>query len=202
MLNALLASATPVHGAWGSGRLLRTSLVSVLMTDQGRTFVGAVQPSVLYAAAARARPQGHGTLTAISTSGLTKRFRGGQLAVDHIDLAVPARLGLRLPRPERVGQDHHDQDAARPGLPDQRASATLLDVPMPDGATRVLHRVGSLVEGPAFYPFLTGPTTWPGTTRRTGPPTRARRGPGSRRPWTGWACWPRRRSGTATTPSA
>src|ERR1700685_1657705 len=27
---------------------------------------------------------------------------------------------------------------------------------MPDGATRVLHRVGSLVEGPAFYPFLTG----------------------------------------------
>jgi ABC-2 type transport system ATP-binding protein len=35
-------------------------------------------------------------------------------------------------------------------------SATLLDVPMPDGATRVLHRVGSLVEGPAFYPFLAG----------------------------------------------
>jgi len=29
-------------------------------------------------------------------------------------------------------------------------------VPMPDGATQVLHRVGSLVEGPAFYPFLTG----------------------------------------------
>jgi ABC-2 type transport system ATP-binding protein len=27
---------------------------------------------------------------------------------------------------------------------------------MPGGATRVLHRVGSLVEGPAFYPFLTG----------------------------------------------
>ena len=27
---------------------------------------------------------------------------------------------------------------------------------MPDGATQVLHRVGSLVEGPAFYPFLTG----------------------------------------------
>ncbi len=52
VLRTLLASATPVHGAWGSGRLLRTSLVSVLMTDQGQTFVGAVQPSVLYAAAA------------------------------------------------------------------------------------------------------------------------------------------------------
>ena len=53
VLQALLGSATPVHGAWGSGRLLRTSLVSVLMTDQGSTFAGAVQPSVLYAAAAR-----------------------------------------------------------------------------------------------------------------------------------------------------
>ena len=52
VLSALLASATPVHGAWGTGRLLRTSLVSVLMTDQGSTFVGAVEPSVLYAAAA------------------------------------------------------------------------------------------------------------------------------------------------------
>ena len=54
VLSALLASATPVHGAWGTGRLLRTSLVSVLMTDQGSTFVGAVQPSVLYAAASGA----------------------------------------------------------------------------------------------------------------------------------------------------
>jgi ABC-2 type transport system ATP-binding protein len=35
-------------------------------------------------------------------------------------------------------------------------SASLLGVPMPDGATTVLHRVGSLVEGPAFYPFLAG----------------------------------------------
>ena len=54
VLNALLSSATPVSGAWGSGRLLRTSLVSVLITDGGRTFVGAVQPSVLYAAAGQA----------------------------------------------------------------------------------------------------------------------------------------------------
>ena len=54
VLRAMLAAATPVHGAWGSGRLLRTSLVSVLVTDQGSAYVGAVQPSVLYAAA-----QGH-----------------------------------------------------------------------------------------------------------------------------------------------
>jgi hypothetical protein len=54
VLNALLRSATPVSGAWGSGRLLQTSLVSVLITDGGRVFAGAVQPSVLYAAAGQA----------------------------------------------------------------------------------------------------------------------------------------------------
>ena len=61
VLNALLASATMVHGTWGAGRLLRTSLVSVLMTDQGSTFVGAVEPSVLYAAASGASAQPAGT---------------------------------------------------------------------------------------------------------------------------------------------
>ncbi len=52
---ALLKSATPVHGAWGSGRLLHTSLVSVLMTDSGHVLVGAVTPAVLYAAAAQVK---------------------------------------------------------------------------------------------------------------------------------------------------
>ena len=55
VLRALLAAATPVHGAWGTGRLLRTSLVSVLITDTGSSYVGAVQPSVLYAAAVQGR---------------------------------------------------------------------------------------------------------------------------------------------------
>ena len=51
-LVALQAAATPVHGPWGSGRLLRTSLVSVLQTD-GHILIGAVQPGVLYADAAQ-----------------------------------------------------------------------------------------------------------------------------------------------------
>jgi outer membrane lipoprotein-sorting protein len=49
---ALQSAATPVHGSWGSGRLLRTSLVSVLMTN-GHILIGAVRPSVLYADAAQ-----------------------------------------------------------------------------------------------------------------------------------------------------
>ena len=54
VVGALLKSATPVSGTWGSGRLLRTSLISALITSNGRLFVGAVQPSMLYAAAAQA----------------------------------------------------------------------------------------------------------------------------------------------------
>jgi outer membrane lipoprotein-sorting protein len=52
---ALLSAARPVHGSWGSGRLLRTSLISVLVTGSGQVLVGAVQPAVLYADAAQLR---------------------------------------------------------------------------------------------------------------------------------------------------
>lgn len=51
-LGPLLNEATPVHGAWGSGRLLRTSLLDILITSKGAVLAGAVQPSVLYADAA------------------------------------------------------------------------------------------------------------------------------------------------------
>jgi outer membrane lipoprotein-sorting protein len=49
ILNAILGSAKPVHGAWGSGTLLHTSLLNVLMTG-GKIYVGAVDPNVLYSA--------------------------------------------------------------------------------------------------------------------------------------------------------
>ncbi len=52
---AMLRSATAVHGAWGSGRLLHTSLVNVLMTSNGHVLVGAVTPAVLEAAAAQVK---------------------------------------------------------------------------------------------------------------------------------------------------
>jgi hypothetical protein len=55
VLYAMLKSAKQVHGSWGSGQLLQTSLVSLLFTSDGKVFAGAVTPSVLYAAAAHAR---------------------------------------------------------------------------------------------------------------------------------------------------
>jgi hypothetical protein len=52
MTAALQKAATPVHGTWGSGRVLRTKLFSVLLTDDGRLYAGAVTPEVLTQAAA------------------------------------------------------------------------------------------------------------------------------------------------------
>jgi ABC-2 type transport system ATP-binding protein len=94
-------------------------------------------------------------LTAIATSELTKRFRGGQLAVDHIDLAVPPGSVYGFLGPNGSGKTTTIRMLLGLAFPTS-GTASLLGVPVPDGATRVLHRVGSLVEGPAFYPFLTG----------------------------------------------
>lgn len=52
-LGSVLAGLPEVKGSWGSGRLLRSTLLTALITDDGRTFVGAVDPELLYAAAAQ-----------------------------------------------------------------------------------------------------------------------------------------------------
>jgi outer membrane lipoprotein-sorting protein len=54
VLAGLLRSARHVSGAWGSGRLVKTSLLSMLITSNGHVLIGAVAPSVLYRAAAQA----------------------------------------------------------------------------------------------------------------------------------------------------
>ena len=53
-LSALLRSASRVSGPYGSGRMLSTALVSALLLDDGRLFVGSVTPAVLEQAAASA----------------------------------------------------------------------------------------------------------------------------------------------------
>jgi outer membrane lipoprotein-sorting protein len=50
-LNAFLQQLPRVSGSWGSGRLMQSTLVSALLTDDGRLIVGLVPPDVLYAAA-------------------------------------------------------------------------------------------------------------------------------------------------------
>jgi outer membrane lipoprotein-sorting protein len=53
-LGQLLAKARTVQGSWGSGKILTTKMVSALITDDGRVFVGLVSPDTLQAAAAKA----------------------------------------------------------------------------------------------------------------------------------------------------
>ncbi len=67
IISALLRSASPVSGSWGSGRLLKTSLISMLITNNGRVLVGPVTPSVLYAAAGQPAPS-HTSASSSSSS--------------------------------------------------------------------------------------------------------------------------------------
>ncbi|HWS57576.1 MAG TPA: ABC transporter ATP-binding protein [Actinotalea sp.] len=91
----------------------------------------------------------------IRTDGLTKRFRSGQVAVDHIDLDLPAGAVYGFLGPNGSGKTTTIRMLL--GLVRPTAGrAWLLGEEMPDGATRVLPRVGALVEGPAFHPYLNG----------------------------------------------
>ncbi len=92
---------------------------------------------------------------AITSSGLTKRFRGGQIAVDHIDLAVPAGSVYGFLGPNGSGKTTTIRMLL--GLVGPTAgSHTVLGGRIPQDAQRVLARVGALVEGPAFHPYLSG----------------------------------------------
>jgi hypothetical protein len=51
-LTTLLQSLPEVSGSWGHGRLLSTTLVTAVITDDGRVAVGAVTPERIYAALA------------------------------------------------------------------------------------------------------------------------------------------------------
>ena len=73
-------------------------------------------------------------MTAISTSGLTKRFRGGQLAVDHIDLAVPDGSVYGFLGPNGSGKTTTIRMLLGLAFP-TAGQAALLEVPMPAGAT-------------------------------------------------------------------
>ena len=92
--------------------------------------------------------------TAISTAGLTKRF-GSQAAVDAIDLHVPQGAVYGFLGPNGSGKTTTIRMLL--GLVHPSAGEIeLLGSPIPDSASRVLPRVGSLVEGPAFHPYLSG----------------------------------------------
>jgi len=92
---------------------------------------------------------------AISTHALTKRFRGGQLAVDGLDLTVPRGSVFGFLGPNGSGKTTTIRMLM--GLIEPTSgTARVLGAPMPRAARSVLPRVGALIEGPALYGFLSG----------------------------------------------
>jgi len=92
--------------------------------------------------------------TAISTRSLTKRFHR-QLAVDGVDLHVPRGSTYGFLGPNGSGKTTTIRmllGLIRPTSGD----IEVLGIQMPGQISRVLPRVGSLVEGPAFHPYLSG----------------------------------------------
>jgi ABC-type multidrug transport system ATPase subunit len=90
----------------------------------------------------------------IVTRGLTKRFRR-QTAVDHIDLQVAEGAVYGFLGPNGSGKTTTIRMLL--GLISPTTGAiSLLGSRMPSASRTVLRRVGSLVEGPAFHPYLSG----------------------------------------------
>ncbi|MQA10481.1 MAG: ATP-binding cassette domain-containing protein [Pseudonocardiaceae bacterium] len=91
---------------------------------------------------------------AARTRGLRKVYRN-TVAVDHVDLDVPEGAVLGMLGPNGSGKTTTIRMLL--GLVSPTAgTASLLGQEMPGGAARALPRVGALVEGPGFHPFLSG----------------------------------------------
>ncbi|MFF6781835.1 ATP-binding cassette domain-containing protein [Streptomyces sp. NPDC012510] len=92
---------------------------------------------------------------AIHTRGLTKTFRGGQVAVDHLELTVPSGSVFGFLGPNGSGKTTTIRMLM--GLIEPTSgTARVLGRPMPRSTRTVLPQVGALIEGPALYGFLSG----------------------------------------------
>ena len=91
---------------------------------------------------------------AVATSGLTKRF-GSQTVVDAIDLAVPAGSVYGFLGPNGSGKTTTLRMLLGLASADG-GEVRVLGHEVPRSLARVLPDVGALVEGPAFYPYLSG----------------------------------------------
>ncbi|MET1016632.1 MAG: ABC transporter ATP-binding protein [Leifsonia flava] len=99
-------------------------------------------------------PGGESSDLAIETHDLTKRF-GRQTAVAGIDLAVPRGSVFGFLGPNGSGKTTSIRMMLGLVSPSS-GSVRLLGEEMPRRLSEVLPRVGALVEGPAFSPFLSG----------------------------------------------
>jgi ABC-2 type transport system ATP-binding protein len=91
---------------------------------------------------------------AVETHGVTKRF-GSFTAVKGVDLFVPKGSAFGCLGPNGAGKT----TLLRTILGLTRADSgtiTLLEVPVPEGRSRALSRVGAIIDEPRFHPHLSG----------------------------------------------
>jgi lantibiotic transport system ATP-binding protein len=91
---------------------------------------------------------------AVASHGLTKRF-GSQVAVDAVGLAVPRGAVYGFLGPNGSGKTTTIRMLLGLIAP-SAGSHALLGEAVPERAASVLPRVGALVEGPGFHPYLSG----------------------------------------------
>jgi ABC-2 type transport system ATP-binding protein len=110
--------------------------------------------TAIASAATGTRSADSGIPLAIRTTGLTRRF-GDHIAVNEVSLEVPQGAVYGFLGPNGSGKTTTIRLLL--GLMSAHGGAVeLLGGPMPRMAASVLPRIGSLVEGPAFYPYLSG----------------------------------------------
>lgn len=122
------------------------------------------------------QPDGDGrsprTDLAIRTHDLTKQFRSGQVAVSKVNIEVPRGAVYGFLGPNGSGKTTTIRMLLGLVGPSD-GYAELLGERMPSASASVLPRVGALVEGPAFHPYLSGRANLErldaadGTTRRS-----------------------------------
>ena len=91
---------------------------------------------------------------ALRTAGLTRSF-GKQVAVDNVDLVVPRGAVYGFLGPNGSGKTTTIRMLLGLLAADS-GDIELLGEEIPRAAASVLPRVGALVEGPAFHPYITG----------------------------------------------
>ena len=128
------------------------------MADTVADLVTSLQP-------VRERTEPDDAPLAVETHGLTKRF-GRQIAVDHIDLVVPRGSVYGFLGPNGSGRTTTIRMLLGLVSPTD-GEQSLLGRPMPASFATVLPRVGALIEGPAFHPYLSGRSK-PGQARCRG----------------------------------
>ena len=157
-----------VSGDWGSGRLLTVRAVHRCCSPTTAGCSPArsrpscctrrrpVSPPAEPVTSCGPRPCDADAVAAVATAGLTKRFPAARSPSTRIDLAVPRGAVYGFLGPNGSGKTTTIRmllGLIRPtaGTHDPARAAGCRS-----GAQRVLPRVGALVEGPAFHPYLSG----------------------------------------------